>query len=37
MMLLVCFDLPRDTKEMRKEANLYRKKTCRYGVYNVTI
>ena len=31
MMLLVCFDLPRDTKEMRKEANLYRKKLVDMG------
>lgn len=30
-MLLVCFDLPRDTKEMRKEANLYRKKLVDMG------
>lgn len=30
-MLLVCFDLPRDTKEMRKEANRYRKKLVDMG------
>lgn len=31
MMLLVCFDLPRDTKENRKEATKYHKKLVELG------
>ncbi len=31
MMLLVCFDLPRDTKKERKQANLYRKRLVELG------
>lgn len=30
-MLLVCFDLPRDTKEYRKQANRYRKRLVELG------
>ena len=30
-MLLVCFDLPRDTKENRKEATKYHKKLVELG------
>lgn len=31
MMLLVCFDLPRGTKENRKEATKYHKKLVELG------
>lgn len=31
MMLLVCFDLPRNNKECRKQANQYRKRLVELG------